>query len=196
MRVWSCCFEYARPTLRKTVRHCLHSFVYTHIYNRNLTWTIVIGNGAFSRVAQSTTTVLIEKCRQIFVDYIHDRPISGKLPLPRYFYPLTWTASLTRFMHDYHLFRSRNQEVFLLLKNLSVLKVQHPQQQSANTIPQIVDKSAVRAFLLSSDTSVLFILYPVLCELLGIVSANEEALLTELVLTCLKRIGSLFEETE
>jgi hypothetical protein len=59
-------------------------------------------------------------------------------------------------------------------------------------VPQIINKASVQAFLLSSDMFVLYTMYPILCELMGIVSSFEEVLLAELVLTCLKRIGSLF----
>lgn len=147
------------------------------------------GTDSDLKVAYTALPILIEKCKSVLLKYTIDRPISGKMPMPRY-------RVLTR---------SRNVEVIKVLMGLYNLNV----RTSSVSLPygQAITETLVKEFLMSTASAHLFQLYPVLCEFLSVVSGSiflkdamadaeillaDEAQMADLVRKCLLRVGNFF----
>ena len=133
-------------------------------------------------MASIALPILLQKCRSVFEKYIAERPISNRLPMPR----------------------SRNQEMLVLLKGLLHMNVRVIKKEYNSEI----DEKAVKDYLLNSCLSHLFVLYPLICQLLGTISGHaalaqssgdgqarisDEADMVVLLLACLQKVGTSWQ---
>jgi hypothetical protein len=139
----------------------------------------MLGTESDLNVAHLALPILLQKCKSVFEKYIAERPISNRMPMPR----------------------SRNQEMIVLLRGLLNMKVRVVKKDYKAE----VDEQVVKAYLLNSCLSHLFVLYPLICQLLGTISGHaalcqssgdgqarisDEADMVVLLLSCLEKVGT------
>ncbi|KAJ3140096.1 hypothetical protein HK100_010473 [Physocladia obscura] len=127
------------------------------------------------RIATIAAPIVLEKIREVIKSYASDRPLYGRLPLPRI----------------------RSEEISLVLTHLRDLEMR------IGILHHLISEDKIhplRSHILSGRSAHLFYLYPQLCELLTAVAkayrgggmspaeADEEALI-DLVNACLSRVG-------
>ncbi|KAI8613010.1 hypothetical protein BC830DRAFT_514901 [Chytriomyces sp. MP71] len=128
------------------------------------------------RIATIAAPVVLDKMRETVKSYASDRPLYGKLPLPRI----------------------RNEEILIVLSNLRDLQMRvgilHDQISEDKIHP-------LRSHILSGRSAHIFYLYPFLCDLLAAVAKagratghdspadGDEESVVDLVRSCLARVG-------
>ncbi|KAJ3233497.1 hypothetical protein HDU81_002238 [Chytriomyces hyalinus] len=128
------------------------------------------------RIATIAAPVVLDKMRDIIKSYASDRPLYGKLPLPRI----------------------RSEEILIVLSNLRDL------QMRVGILHELVSEDKIhplRSHILSGRSAHIFYLYPYLCDLLAAVAKAgrasgydspadcDEESVVDLVRDCLARVG-------
>jgi hypothetical protein len=150
--------------------------------NEGIKQGLTIGTESDLNVAHLALPILLQKCRSVFEKYIAERPISNRMPMPR----------------------SRNQEMIVLLKGFLSMTVRVVEREYKSEI----DEQVVKSYLLNSSLSHLFVLYPLICQLLGTISGHaalsqssgdgqarisDEADMAALLLSCLEKVGTSWQ---
>ncbi|KAJ3005724.1 UNVERIFIED_CONTAM: hypothetical protein HDU68_004497 [Siphonaria sp. JEL0065] len=127
------------------------------------------------RIATIAAPIMLDKMKDVIRSYSSDRPLYGRLPLPRI----------------------RAEEILIVLTNLRDL------QMRVGVLHELIAEDKIhplRAHILSGRSAHLFYLYPNLCDLMSSVAkagkssgispadADEESVV-DLVNACLARIG-------
>ncbi|KAJ3113166.1 hypothetical protein HK098_007795, partial [Nowakowskiella sp. JEL0407] len=118
------------------------------------------------RVAETVAPFVLEKTAQIIRLYAAERPLYGRLPMPRL----------------------RNEEV------LSIIKLAGEMNIRVNILSKALaddNKGSLRSQILAGKSAHIFYLYPVLCDCLCVITKNrnEEEKLIDAIRICLSRVG-------